>query len=267
MALPKDYRQILRDSLEDRCQKNPRYSLRAFARDIGISAPSLSRILNGHHGLSGKVALDIAKRLSLSPAEQELFGALVESKHARTPVVRKSARRRVNELSSTFRSLGADSFRVISDWYHLAILELTLVEGFKSDAVWIADQLGITQIETKAAIARLLKLDLLRNEKGRLVATGSNFVNPQGVPSDAVRKFHGEILERAKRALELQSVAEREFSNLTLAIDEEALPRVRKLIREFTKRLDTELAASPRKSRVYNLSIQFFGLQKNSQEK
>lgn len=261
-TIAKDYRQILRDALEDRCQKNPRYSLRSFARDLDISAPRLSRVLNGHHGLSGNAAREIAKRLNLSPSERELFGVLVESEHARASLARDSARTRANELSATFQSLGLDSFRVISDWYHFAILELTLVGGFQSNPAWIADQLGITQIEAKGAIERLLKLDLLLEVNGKWRATGSNFANPEGLPSDAIRKFHRQVLERAGQALEFQGADERESSNLIIAIDEGALPKARKMIREFTRKFDAELSRTQRKTRVYNMAIQFFGLQR-----
>jgi uncharacterized protein (TIGR02147 family) len=261
----KDYRKILRNELEDRCQKNPRYSLRSFARDLGVSAPRLSRILNGRHGLSGEAAREIARRLNLSPSEQELFGTLVESEHARTSIVRNAARVRASELNTAFQALGLDSFRVISDWYHLAILELTLVEGFQSDPAWIADQLGITQIEARSAVDRLLKFDLLKKTGGALRATGSNFANPEGLPNDAIRKFHRQILARADQALNFQGAEERESSNLTIAIDESTLPKARKLIREFTRKFDRELSQASKKTRVYNLTVQFFGLQRKQE--
>jgi AraC-like DNA-binding protein len=44
----------LRRILEERKLKNNRYSVRAFARDLKISASCLSRTLNGHTELSTK---------------------------------------------------------------------------------------------------------------------------------------------------------------------------------------------------------------------
>jgi uncharacterized protein (TIGR02147 family) len=190
----------------------------------------------------------------------------VESEHARASVARDSARTRANELSTTFQSLGLDSFPVISDWYHFAILELTLVEGFQSNPAWIADQLGITQIEAKAAVERLLKLDLLLETNGKWRATGSNFANPEGLPSDAIRKFHRQVLERAGQALEFQSAAERESSNLIIAIDESVLPKARKMIRDFTRKFDAELSRTQRKTQVYNMTVQFFSLQRRPEK-
>lgn len=256
-----NYRTQLRETLEERCQKNPRYSLRAFARDLNISAPRLSRILNRRHGLSVDAARTIAARLDLSRPEQELFCALVESEHGRASISRATAKKRASELAATFKSMSIDSFRFISDWYHLAILELTLVEGFKSQPAWIAQQIGITQGEASAAVERLLRMNLLENDQGTLRATGDHFINPLGTPSDAVRKFHAQILSRAQQALEFQTVEEREFSNLIVALDDESLPRVRELIREFTYRINKEVSNCKPKTRIYNLSIQFFGLQ------
>lgn len=251
----------MQEVLETRCQRNPRYSLRAFARDLGISAPRLSRVLNGLHGLSVAAAQEIASRLGLSKAEQALFCALVESEHARAPVRREAARKRASELETDFESVGVDSFRAISDWYHLAILELTLVEGFEDSATWIARELGITTIEARGAIDRLIRLELLERNAGKLRATGSHFVNPDGVPSDAVRKFHSQVIARALQSVDLQTAAERELSSLTLAIDESDLPQARGLIREFTRRFGALVGKGTRKTRVYNLSVQFFGLQ------
>jgi hypothetical protein len=36
-----------------------------------------------------------------------------------------------------FQELSADSFEVIAQWQHYAIMELTLIEHFKSDVKWI----------------------------------------------------------------------------------------------------------------------------------
>src|SRR4051812_21328836 len=106
MKATQDYRRFFRDACEDRCQRNSRYSLRAFARDLGISAPRLSKILNGRHGLSVEAASEIARRLGLSESEQDLFMALVESEHGRAAVTRSLAKKRAGELSDVYQDLG-----------------------------------------------------------------------------------------------------------------------------------------------------------------
>jgi plasmid maintenance system antidote protein VapI len=62
--LPQD---IIAKAFEERKQRNPNYSLRAFARDVGISAAQLSRILRGQREISTEQACKIAFSLKLSP--------------------------------------------------------------------------------------------------------------------------------------------------------------------------------------------------------
>lgn len=80
---------------EERCQRNPRYSLRSFARDLGFSPPRLSVILNGKFGLSRSAAEKISKVLPMNPQKQVWFADSVESQHARSPARRESARARL----------------------------------------------------------------------------------------------------------------------------------------------------------------------------
>lgn len=46
------YQHYMLSEFEGRKSRNPGYSLRAFARDLGLAAPKLSEILRGKGGLS-----------------------------------------------------------------------------------------------------------------------------------------------------------------------------------------------------------------------
>ena len=54
------YHDLINEEFEKRKQINSAYSLRAFARDLGISAPRLSQILNKKQGLSLNAAQNLA---------------------------------------------------------------------------------------------------------------------------------------------------------------------------------------------------------------
>ena len=56
---PSSVKAWLAGELESRCQRNPKYSLRAFARDLAISAPRLSRVLSGTEGISRSAATSL----------------------------------------------------------------------------------------------------------------------------------------------------------------------------------------------------------------
>lgn len=61
----------------DRKEKNPRYSLRAFARSLGVSSGQLSEILSGKRPLSHKLARRISIALALTEEESHKLIHLV----------------------------------------------------------------------------------------------------------------------------------------------------------------------------------------------
>jgi plasmid maintenance system antidote protein VapI len=62
--------EILREKLTRGQVRNRRYSLRALARDIGLSPSHLSEVLNGRHRISAKTAGQILRTLQ-SKIEQD----------------------------------------------------------------------------------------------------------------------------------------------------------------------------------------------------
>ncbi|MGE0617107.1 MAG: hypothetical protein AB7P04_15865 [Bacteriovoracia bacterium] len=63
-----DYRELLKAALAQRIQKNPAYSLRAFARDLGISPGHLCEVLSGKHRLSRRMESLVVNKLIGQPA-------------------------------------------------------------------------------------------------------------------------------------------------------------------------------------------------------
>ena len=256
----KNYRTILREELEARCERNPRYSLRSFARDLGVGPARLSDVLNGRYGLSREAALLMGTRLGWSDSESSQFCDLVESEHARARKSRTIAKKRVDAHQQNYSQLTADAFQVVSDWYHYAILELASVVDFQSDPKWIAARLGISEHIVISAIERLKRLELLEVVRGKLRATDAVTASPDGIPSEAIKKFHRQILEKALSAIHLQTVDERDFSSMVLSIDKAQLPRAKKEIKKFRRHFDSLFLKTKKKDEVYCLGIQFFRL-------
>src|SRR5690606_12528133 len=146
-----------------RLGRNPRYSLRAFARDLGLGPTRLSEILSGKQGLSSLSAQKIAQKMGLSREESEIFVLQVESQHGRSALSREMAKEKLKKIALIpDRSLNPDLFHIIAEWYHLAILELTRLKGFQSNSNWIAERLNLSVMEVDLALKRLLSLNLLK---------------------------------------------------------------------------------------------------------
>lgn len=238
----------LQAELVRRCQANPRYSLRAFARALEIDGSVLSKILAGKRTVGPRAARKLVARLSLSPGESaQLLDAL-----AGLP----------SSAPDAYRSLAADSFEIVSDWYHFAILELLRVEGFRPDIKWVARCLGISLAEAQAAVERLQRVGMLeiRDAKGKAprwihVSAPQATVIAPGVTSAAHRKLQRQILEKSILALEEVPLELRSHTAMTMAIDPAKLDEARERIRKFRRSLSRFLSRGAPCTEVYHLGL------------
>ncbi|MEW6057233.1 MAG: TIGR02147 family protein, partial [Bdellovibrionota bacterium] len=254
-----NYRQWLEGELTKRCEKNPKYSLRAFARTLGLSPSQLSRILSGKRPLSVPTADQIAFRLGLPPqARSQLLSLVVNQERALGGRSKKDRKTQDDPSSSLVLSL--DAFAVISAWYHYAITELTQVEDFKSQPRWIASRLGITIAEANAAVKRLVRLGVLsKDHEGNFKKTADSVATTNEIRSSGLRKFHKQILQKAMESLEEIELEKRDVTAITMAIDPKNLPKTKQKIQKFRKTLCSQLEKG-RPTEVYTRSIQLFPL-------
>lgn len=258
-----NYRLILEGEFDGRKRRNPGYSLRAYARDLELPASKLSEILRGICGLSAQSATKLAKKLQLTPEESKYFIYAVEAQHARSKKSKIHARKMLSELkqSEDFDEISLERFRIISDWWHFAILELTELDDFSSSHEWIASRLGLSLQVVEDAIERLIDFGLLENISGKLIQTHINLATPSGIPSREIRKHHSQILMKAQESLAVCSIEERDFSAMTMVIDDEQMEEAKKLIKDFRRNFDRLMKqSSTKKKRVYTLAIQYFPL-------
>lgn len=253
---------VLKKELDSRLKKNPRYSLRAFARFLEMAPSKLSEIINGKAGLSLKSAQKIAYKLNLSEDEKNTFCDSAELQFARKAIDREKARYRLTRKSASvkYQKVSLDTFESIYEWYCFAILELVETTQFKNDSTWIAKQLGITNAESTSALERLKKAGLLVEENGSLKTDFSMRTTTTNIPSEAIRKFHHQILQKAVKNLKAENIDNRDYSTALISIDKSQLKMVKNRILKFRKSLLRELSKSTPKDEVFCLSIQFFSI-------
>jgi uncharacterized protein (TIGR02147 family) len=264
MQTENDYRTVLRDALARRCQANPSYNMSRFARDLGLSPGRLSEIFSRRQGLSIEVGKRIGGILGLSEGETEFFCDQIEFEHGRSQAKRELARLRLLKRSEELDKLAleVDTFQVISDWYHFAIVQLIEIPIFREDPKWIGKALNISAAEAASAVDRLLRVGILyRDDKGALNRVDETIVVHNKVSSEAVRKFHEQVMDKAKMVLSTRPLAERTISSGMVCIRRSDFEEIRAKVRRFSSRLLKEAEASPKdKEAVYCLSMQFFEL-------
>lgn len=260
--LPNSMREALQKELQRRCQVNPRYSLRAFARALEINPSHLSKILNGQIGISEDkfehfiTVLKLPNTIVQHLKRRDFFLREIEKQGQWMERVEKQVE---------FLNLSLDQFRVMADWYHYAILELTRLADFQSDVSWIQARLGLSGTETQEAVDRLFRLNMLvKSDDGKWKDNSDHVSN--GTPSgtaDARRDLQKQILNLALGALDDIPVEERLQSSMTMAVSKNQIEKAKQGIVTFQRAFATLLQEeSEKKDSVYKLSISFFPVTK-----
>lgn len=261
---------LIKDFYQNRRERNAAYSLSAFARDVGISVSVLSRTLNGKRPVSLKLGLQISAALDLPKNKhQALLAAILASSKSTAKISRKLREQLEHEVSSqqeqrSQATLEVDQFKAISQWYHLAILNLARLQGFTADPVIIGKRLGIESMEAKSALERLMDLGLLEKKGATYKRTKKSLFVKTKNSHLAVRKFHSQMIEKALQELKedsAESFERRVINGTTLACSQTQLETIKEKITTFQQELIGYLINSPeRPDSVYQINVQFFPL-------
>lgn len=242
--------------------RKPGLSLRKFAFTIGISPSNLSDVLKGRCGLSSENAIKIASNLKLSSIEQKRFLDLVASRHARSRVERDAAKKRIAKQEARPLKDDAEGSEIhsISKWYYMAALELVTLTKGQLTPDDLSKRLSISADEAAAALETLQKLGLISRAKGRYIRTKNHLVVQSAVPSLIVRKYHEQILLRARDALFTKPMPERKLSSTVFTFDSKRRDEVIEFLEEVDDELYRRFETDESADSVQCFSYQFFRL-------
>ncbi|MCB0364632.1 MAG: TIGR02147 family protein [Bdellovibrionaceae bacterium] len=237
----------LKEDFEKRKLRNPAYSLRAFARDLGLDHASLSQILSGKRRISKANFEKIAQALHLTDDQVKQLKHEVD--------------------------LGLESYSTLDDqliarknrWYLDAICELTRLEDFEPSVPWVAQALGLSESEVQEAVDLLTALGELRVSKDKWEVVEFCTTTLSGTKmsnldlASAVRQCQRGFMSKQIEAFEKFPFEEMSHYGLTLAFDPDKLPEIRqkliKTIREISREAES---GQTRQRRVYRLNLSFF---------
>ncbi len=258
-------RQWVMREIDKRIERNPSYSLRSFSRNVGLSPSYLSRVIADKRRLSFRSALIIAESLDLAQKDKLELLELVKQEQVQSGKSNQDTGFLGPEITEQQSyQLSIDSFSVISNWYHFGITQLMNLDDYKSDFNWMASMLGISAFEVSQAIERLKRLGLVAvDESGHYYRTKSSIKSSDDVLSQGLQQFHKEILSKAISSLEDVPVRKRDISSMTIAINEEQLPKAKEEIREFQNKM-VKILQKGKKTQVFNLGVTLIPLSKSN---
>lgn len=251
-----DFFEVVKSDFDKRCKNLPSYSLRSYAQFLGVSPATLSLYFAKKIELSPKIFNIISSKLNLLPEELNHFREIV--------VNNKQKKLLVNYDNEGHSALEMDEFSFISDWYHYAILEIFSLKNHKNDPTWIAEKLGIADVEkVELAIERLIKLNLLQlNANGKLENVDRfTSILDYNYSSTAMRERQKQILSLSKEKIDAVPITDRDHSGLTMAIDSKLMPEIKEKIKKFRRSLGNYIGKnSTTRDAVYEIQISFFPL-------
>lgn len=226
---------------------NNRYSERAFAQALGLSPGFLKLLFQGKKQLSLARAQEITHRLQWTEAQKVKFLNAIQTASAKKAKI----------LKGKFLLSDMDFFE-ISDWFHFAIVELIKSKNGQASLEEICGRLEISKTEASFALKHLVRLNLVEDLKKGVYKVPESYEVPS-TTSAGIRKYHKQMLQRAKDAVETQTMGERDLRGLTLAFDRARMHEAKEDIQKFVGQFEKKYGKGSRNS-VYQLSLALFRL-------
>lgn len=253
-----DFRVFLKSELMRRMAKNPRYSLRAFAKSLAVDHSTLSQILRFKRKISSTTCQEMCRALGLDAEAQQRFTNFLDQENQTEDLMK-------------FHQLRMDLFLMTSDWVHDAILELTRLKHFKSEISFVTKALGVSVEEAQTAVDRLLRLELLKIENGVWIdKSGDNSVLFEGAfTTPVLQAYQQKLLQKSIERVDETPKTLRDHTSIVLAVDSSLLNEVKEKIKIFRRSLSQFLEEKSRgkADQVYSMQISLFPLTENSEEK
>lgn len=249
---------LLVEKLAEVQRQNPRYSLRAYAKKVGVHVGALSSILNGKRNVSRDLAERITRRLLLDPQERSEILSLFPEKRK----YRKASTEKTDSVDPRYLEFNASQFKIAAEWEHLAVMSLVNCDDFQNKTEWIARRLGITENRARQVVDRLLQLDLFElDAEGNLTRSKQSYRTSDDIADISVKKSHEQSFELAKDSLHRDPVSIRDMTSVTMSIDPSKISMAKELIRKFQDEL-SDMLETGKRTEVFRLSMQLYPLTK-----
>jgi len=259
----------LRDKLAEIKLKNSSYSLRSWAKQLGMKSHGpLHAILNQQRKIPKKLVPTFIKSLKLNKQEERYFEALVDFQRSKSIDEKELYKERLEKLSPTpLREVSdLEAYKYITDPLHIILAEMTQLKGFQNDPVWIKKhfRLNLNLRDIEIMINRLISLGVVLEKKNKLIKTVEHIYTKYEIESAVIQEYHKTCSKMAIEEISKQSISQREFNAIAFNIKLADIPKMKESIREFVNHLVEEYEAKPHEGdETYQLNLQLFSLSKS----
>lgn len=265
-------REVLVYIFQAKKDKNQKFSLRAWAKQLGFRNPSyLSDVLAGKVRVKPKLAFKISKTLALPEEERRYFEAMVYRDHASTDVERKFYEAllflyRPQQESLTLVDADKKYLEQFTNWVSMFIGDVVRLKDFREDVGYLARRLGpdVTPHMVEIALNEGMKSSLLkRDEKGKLRSAERADVK---LPSQTVQYFYDlfvrKIFERMNAAFITQITKKEAAANFfPMVVRKQDINEVKNVLADWVNQFRERFTATDGEGEeLYILGINYFKL-------
>jgi uncharacterized protein (TIGR02147 family) len=252
----------------------PGFSLRSWARHLGICSPSLlTMIARGDRQPSDEFIQSLAKKLNFNAKERNYAHHLAAHQRATDDASRGfhlEQLRRINPAETT-AFLEDSMYAFMANWFHFPLFEVPLLSGFEMKADWISKKIGqsVTSKQIEESLKLFKRLKIFNQQKdGTLKRIADNIRTNSPIPSFVFRNLHKQVLQRAFHAIDHRPTNERHLSTSAIPISREKYSKAKEMIDTFVEELTAEMAPkeTTRADDIYFLTIQFFSALENKSD-
>lgn len=241
------------------------FSWREFTKKGGFTSPNYMKLVSeGKSGLSKQGVERAADALELVGAEREYFRELVKFNQAKKEADRKAAYAEMKGIAVArkVRVLEGESASFYESWKFPVLRELApMMPGAKPQELAKACGGVFSAEEIRNALAFLTRARFLKKTACDVYeqVERSLQMSVAAMPM-LVRLMHKEMAGLAKEAVEKYPVHERDFTGVTMGIDDEDYAQIQKELQRCRKRIISIATAKKGGNRVYRLNLQLFPL-------
>jgi transcriptional regulator with XRE-family HTH domain len=243
------FRNIMKSRLADSCLRNRYFSMRSFAKKLGISVSTLSRVLSGQRPLPLKHLERIATVVTDGDEEKRLF---LDSA-ARD--LRERAGAVAGDQVDDVDYLEAKSLAWQPSVLGFTILEMTFLAPDGVSADEIIQRTGLSAEAIDAAIQSLCIAGLLVRSGDRYQKSNRRLHLRQDEESfSALAGFHREFFQFAADRMPVRDQSKSAVATITLPANSQKMELAKLLIEDFAWQLCRVLSAGD-KDDIYHLGI------------
>lgn len=232
-----DYRELLKSWIQFLQSNDKSYSLRRLAQESGVSQTLISLVLVGKRNLALKSARALCSGMHMTTTEQSFFLSLVQLSEGKTQNDRMLAYQKIKRFSKyqDKNSSQIEAYRYLSEWHLVALRELVVHPEFKGDLRWAQKQFNfhVSLKELKTGLQFLIEHGfVVRKSRNHFLQTQRHLNCLDGIFQLSLNRFHQQILELSKRAMDELPKESRHFSGYTFMMSENSYQKVVDLLEQ-----------------------------------